>query len=594
MADHPGKKTRRKPPAPARSAAGKTDPMLRNLKSFVVEEIEITDVRTTGPQRRHKSPPRWLPAVRLGAAILGLTLIAALAALVSRSAWPGDESRLLAIAWDMWAHGNLLVPRLNGAAAGTPPLFAWLVHLGWLAFGEVEWWPRLLPALFMLASLALIARMARLLWPGQAGVARGMPFVLLGGFFWVMSVAFLATGFLMVLCTLLALHALLWMWRKRDLRVWLLLGLALGIGLLAGGSLIVAYVLPVALFAPLWTRGTPVMPWTYWYADIAKALVMGGMIFALWAVPAARSGADAVKPLLFSPVAAHTLELFPATQPWWWYLLLLPALAFPWSLWPLPWLRLWHVRREPIGNGLAFCLLWAVLTIGLFSLLPVKQPQLLLPVVPAFFLASGWLLLDDRHATHDHSRLASTMIFPLMLLGGGLAVLPKLPRVDFLPELLWQQSPFVGVAIIGVGIAVGWLPLPDIRARIINMAVTVVAITAFGLLTLGWQFSDRYDIGAAAQAVAAAQRQGRPVGHVGPYSGQLHFAGRLHQPLEIVPPGQVEAWLAAHPDGLLVSYSRLWQPRPAAPCSAKCAPFYEQPYDDTRLQLWQAADLRGG
>lgn len=578
-------------PRPPKPTAGTTDPSLRHLEDFIVEEIEVVDVKTTGPQRRHKQPPRWLPALKMALAAIGLVLIPALAGLVTRTAWPTDETRWLAIAWEMWNRGDLLLPQVNGVVVAAPPMMSWLVQLGWLVFGVSEWWPRLLPTLFMFGSLLLAARMARFLWPGQRDVARHLPLVLLGGFYWVWSSTWLAADMLTAFFTLFALTALLWMWRTRDLRVWLLLGLALGLGLLASGSLILLYVVPVALLAPLWTRATPRMPWGYWYADIFKAVLMGLAIFAAWLVPAAaRAKVATLAPLLTAPLATHTLDLFPTSGPWWWYLLLLPALAFPWSLWPLPWMRLWHIRREPIGNGLLFCMFWAVPVLALLSIFDLKQPQFLLPLVPAFFLAAGWLLLDEEHAAHDHSRLASTMIFPLLALGGLLAVLPGLPRVPYLPDFLWQLSPFVGVGIIGIGVAVGWLPIPALETRISNMAVTVVVLTALTLLATGWELNPHYELSGAARVIEAAQRQGQPVAHVGAYAGQFQFAGRLRQPLEALMPDDAPTWLAAHPDGLLVTYTNGWQPH--APPGA--VPLYEQPYGDTGLRLWQAAALRGG
>lgn len=585
------KKKRKTVPPKHATTAGKTDPTLRNLSRFVVEEIELTDSAPPRAQRPVKSAPRWWPAFRIGAGASGLGLIVVLAALAVRSAWPTDETRWLAMAWEMQTSGDWLVPRLNGVVQAVPPMLLWAVRLGWLTFGVQEWWARLVPALFMLGSLFLAARMARFLWPGQADVARYAPLALLGGFYWVFSATLLSADLLAVFFTLFALSSVLWMWRTRDQRVWLLLGPVFGFGLLASGSLIFLYVLPVALLAPLWTRGTPVMPWRYWYTDIGKAVFVGLAIYAAWAVPAAKiMGATSVLGPLLKPLHAHTLDLFAGARPWWWYLFLLPWLAFPWALWPLPWLRFWHIRREPVGNGLAFCMLWAVSVLALFSLFEVKQPQFLLPLVPAFFLVANWLLLDTEHAAHDHSRLASTMIFPLLLLGGLLAILPGLPRIPYLPEFLWQLSPFVGVGIIVVGVAVGWLPLPKIEARIANMAVTVTVITTLALLAGGWQLNEQYELHGAARVLATAQKQGSAVAHVGAYRGQYHFAGRLTRPLEVLAPGQVESWVAGHPDGLIVTYADVWQPRTPPGATA----LYEQPYADTQLHIWPVAALKGG
>jgi 4-amino-4-deoxy-L-arabinose transferase-like glycosyltransferase len=573
----------------SRPPAAKTDPMLRSLEKFVVEEIEVADIAPARSARPVKARSRWLPALRRALSMTMLALIAVLAGLVTRNAWPGDETRWLAMAWEMWAHGDWLVPHLNGVTTGVPPLFLWVVRAGWSVFGAVEWWPRLVPALFMLGSLFLAMHMARFLWPGQGDVVRQLPYVQLGSFYWVWSATFLTPDMLTVFFVLLAATSLLWMWRKRDQRVWLLLGLAFGLGLLASGSIVFFYVVPVALLAPLWTRGTPVMPWKYWYIDIAKASIMGFVLFAIWALPAAaRAKVATIAPLLTAPVTLHTLDLFPGVAPWWWYLFLLPLAALPWSLWPLPWMRFWQLRSEPTSNGLMFCVLWSVPVIALLSLFGVKQPQFLLPLVPAFFLAAAWLLLDEAHARHEQGRLASTMIFPLLLLGGLLAVLPKLPRVEFLPEFLWQLSPFVGVGVIGVGVAVSWLPIPSLETRIKNIAATVVVLTALVLLITGWQLNPGYELSGAARVIEEAQRHDQAVGHVGSYAGQFHFAGRLGKPIEVLAPGQVGPWLSEHPDGLLVTYADGWQP----PVPAGSKPFYEQPYGASTLRLWTAGTLK--
>jgi len=581
----------KKPPRAARPAARHTDPALRNLKDFVVEEIELGGVAPVGPSAQKLKKPLaampWWRNFMQRAAVTGLALLAVLAALATRSAWPNDETRFLAIAWEMWARHDLLVPHLNGVATPVAPLFFWLVQLGWGVAGVQEWWPRLIPALFMLASLFLAARVAALLWPGEESWTRRVPFVLLGSFYWLASATLLTPDFLTVFFTLLAVHALLWMWRTRDQRVWLLLGLELGLGLLASGSLLLLYVLPIALLAPVWTRGTRTMPWKYWYADLFKAVFLAFVIFAVWFVPAAaRAKVATLVPLLSAPFASHALDLYDGARPWWWLLALLPVVGFPWSLWPLPWIRLWDIRREPISNGLAFCMLWGTVTMAVFLLSPVRQPQLLLPLAPAFFLAAAWLVLDDKLDKHDHSRLATSMIFPLMLLGGLLAVLPKLPRVAFLPDFLWQLSPFVGVAIIAVGVAAGSLRLPSLPQRVTNMTVTVSVLTTLALLALGWQFNDRHQVEAAAQRIASAQQQGQAVAFIGPYVGQFHFHGRIRRPLEMVEPGEAETWALSHPDGMVVTTANRWQPR-----TTGTTPTYDQEFTNTRLRLWSTTGL---
>jgi len=577
----------------------KSRPKTRSaIESMVVEEIEVVgvgaDVGPTEKEQRKQArrlnwSRRWR-AIQATVGIAALGLLAVAATLATRGFWPVDETRFTAIAWEMWSSGDHMVPRINGAATPTAPLFFWLIHAGWSVTGVNDWWPRILPGLLMIATVMVAARMARLLWPGDEPWYRHIPFVFLGSFFWVATATLFTPDFLAVLMVALIMHSLLWMWRTRDQRVWLLLGLWLGLGMLSSGSRILLYTLPMAMLAPMWTRGTPVMRWSYWYLDTFKALVIGIVIFGAWLLLAASrtkagGGIGALTPIVTSPFASHSLDLFSGKQPWWWMLALLPVMGFPWSLWPLPYMRFWHIRAEPISNGLAFCMLWGVITVGIFMLSPVREPQLLLPAAPALLLAMGWLVLDDRHDAHDHSHLASTMIFPLMLIGALAAALPKLPRVDYLPDFLWQMSPMVGVGIIVVGVIVGFLPLPSLDKRVINMASTVCVLTTLSVLAIGFQFNEYRDVVDPAQVLARAP--GQPIAKINRYRGEYHFAGRLTRPMEVVAPDAIEAWMTANPNGLVVYSGQNWQP----PRSAAVKPLFDRTTADSRLQIWSVADL---
>src|SRR5262249_14536411 len=75
------------------------------------------------------------------------------------------ELEILASAWHMM-RAETWVPLLNGDVISTiPPLHYWLVVLGWKTFGIAEIWPRLLSAMAALATLLLLGRCARTLWP---------------------------------------------------------------------------------------------------------------------------------------------------------------------------------------------------------------------------------------------------------------------------------------------------------------------------------------------------------------------------------------------------------------------------------------------
>src|SRR5690242_14642726 len=99
---------------------------------------------------------------------LAIFLWAALTAigLVARPPLPVDETRYLAVAWEMWQRGDFLVPYINGIPYHhKPPLLFWLMQAGWAVFGVSETWARLVAPLFALGSILLTNRLAQLLWP---------------------------------------------------------------------------------------------------------------------------------------------------------------------------------------------------------------------------------------------------------------------------------------------------------------------------------------------------------------------------------------------------------------------------------------------
>jgi len=56
----------------------------------------------------------------------------------------------------MWDGGHFLVPPLHGQVyAQKPPLFFWMIHLGWWLFGVHAWVARLVPSLFALLALLI-------------------------------------------------------------------------------------------------------------------------------------------------------------------------------------------------------------------------------------------------------------------------------------------------------------------------------------------------------------------------------------------------------------------------------------------------------
>jgi 4-amino-4-deoxy-L-arabinose transferase-like glycosyltransferase len=209
---------------------------------------------------------------------------------------PIDETRYVAVAWDMWLRHDFLVPHLNGETyAHKPPLLFWLINLGWWFFGVNEWWPRLVPGLFVLANLWLTQRVAGLLWPQRANVAFWAPTILLGSLYWSLFTTRLMFDMMMVLFTLLALLGVLLARRSRYWG-WVLFALGIGLGLLTKGPVILLYTLPPALAAPLWID-RPVAGWSRGFFMQFGGVCGGGGV-GIWLVFAAKKkgGAEYTTP----------------------------------------------------------------------------------------------------------------------------------------------------------------------------------------------------------------------------------------------------------------------------------------------------------
>ncbi len=185
-----------------------------------------------------------------------LWLLLVLIPLWQRHLLPIDETRYLAVAWEMWLRGDWLVPHLNGQVySHKPPLLFWLINLGWSIFGVNEWWPRLLPGLFSLGNVILTIYLGRLLWPQRPQISQFAALILLSSSLWSLftgAVMFdlLLTGF--VLLGIIALTQAAKSAPQISLTAVSWLGIAIGFGILTKGPIIFLPLLLVGFTAPWW------------------------------------------------------------------------------------------------------------------------------------------------------------------------------------------------------------------------------------------------------------------------------------------------------------------------------------------------------
>lgn len=592
-----GKKPKKKRHKKRRRKRSAEDAALKaraaELEQFVVEEVELAAPAATiaseayVPKKRKNT--QWKTFVRMTATWMGLWAMLTAATLFGRDAWPDDETRLLGMAWEMWRDGFWQVSMLNGVADwGSPPLMLWITQFLWHITGVNEMAVRLIPPVFAALTAIMTILIARNLWPGRVDIARYVPLTLFGLVFWSLFTSILLADMVLVFFVVMAMWSLTLAGMKKNLLAWPALLAALAAGLMAGGLPILWYVLPVAILAPVWADEEANIKAGAWYGKLLLVVVAALAVSAYWWWQTSGGSVPSWQAWLSSWLLPQTASYFSTSMPWWGYLLLLPIVFLPWSVWPLVWMRLWHIRREKTSRGLVFVMVWGIPMLAMLCFLEPRQPHFLLPLFPAFALAITYLLFDDDLAdTHEDSYFAS-MSLPVIMIGGLLAVLPRLTRIDFMPEWLWQLPPWVGIVLALIGVMLAWLPGSRISLRMTNMAVMGVMTIVIATLAAGWQLNEIMSVDKLAAELSRAEQEGRPVAVVGEYQGQYHFAARLQNRFDQLTAADVINWANKYPNGLLLAFNDQWQQQGnlTAP-----APVYRGMHGNQTVMIWQVGTV---
>jgi 4-amino-4-deoxy-L-arabinose transferase-like glycosyltransferase len=518
------------------------------------------------------------------AALLGGWLLLAVASIWLRPLWPVDETRYASVAWEMWLRGDFLVPYVNGEPySHKPPLLFWLIHLGWGLFGVNDWWPRLIGPLCALAAIPLLLKLERLLWNEKQAQDGFSIWVLFGTLLFAAFVTLTMFDLLLLLCAMAGMIGVLNLANENKTQGLLWLGAGIGLGVLAKGPVILLHVLPAALVVPWWApqlRGRLAR----FYLELLLGVLLGAAIALAWALPAAYFGGEAYRhAILWGQTAGRVSESFAHRAPWWYYLPQLPLILFPWFVWPRFWKGLMELRNEPEKGGVKFLLAWVVFTLVGFSLVSGKQAKYLVPLLPAFALLAGYALSRVR---------APVRTWEMLLPAAGFVALPAMlawlrahPAEMRLPE--WAgELPLWPLALLACAAPVLLFfarSAPRVQARALSFAVL------YGAAVLGAGFLPGFvpyaDPGPVARLLAALQAQHVPLAHLGKYHATYNFAGRLREPIEILDPGEVRGWVAAHPGGrvLAVEHARV--------AEGANAPEYQARFRGAWLQLWRGEAL---
>src|SRR5450759_1341760 len=323
---------------------------------------------------------------------------------------PIDETRYLAVAWEMRETGEFLVPHLNGATyAHKPPLLFWLINAGWLLTGVHAWTARAMTLLCSAVSLVLLYRLTLRL-SASARAARLSMWILLGAVYFAGFANAIIFYVLLATCVLLTLHGICDLADGRLRRGVLVAGIAIGLGILAKGPAMLLSIAFVALSAPWWNVQALQGSRTRYFGALGLAILCGAAIALAWAIPAAlHGGADYAHAIFLSQTVDRIEGVQGASThglPWWWYLVVFPLMLLPWPLVLRgEWAGLSVLRNE---RALRFAAAWLLPTFVAWSLIAGKQPHYLLPMIPGVALAAALAL--DRGGWRVRSGLFALLL----------------------------------------------------------------------------------------------------------------------------------------------------------------------------------------
>ncbi|MFC5527075.1 ArnT family glycosyltransferase [Rhodanobacter ginsengisoli] len=521
-------------------------------------------VASASPGVESGGPSPWLAALLLLPPVFSLQPV------------PIDETRYLAVAWNMHLSGQWLVPWVDGAPySDKPPLLFWLINLIWSVTGVHAWAARLLELLIALGTLPALASLGRRLGMDRAAV-RATLWLWLGCAAFATYADVLLFDMLVTLCTLLAWRSTLALAGSRWTGGAMVMAVALGLGILAKGPVALLAGGAPALLAPWWLPSARAHP-SGFYLRLLGVLIAAVLIALPWALAAAHAGGPRYADDIFlRQTMGRLTHSFAHARPWWWYLPMLPLMLLPWSA-ALGRAGATSTTCTDAPSLLHRFVVCAFLpSFVIFSLVSGKQPHYLLPLLPALALAGGTRLGTGRwRVVGWRVALIQAAIGLAVALGMG-----------------WLAVPAVNAGAIICGGLILALALSLVRYRAHPLQPGTVALGMLATLALCkfafvLSIESRYDVRATALRVAQAQRADVPLLFAGAQDGLLTFAGRLTRPIPTArDPAKVAAWAWAHPGGWVISSDDSY--------GGTATPIHQQPYRGGRLAIWHASDIAAG
>jgi 4-amino-4-deoxy-L-arabinose transferase-like glycosyltransferase len=506
--------------------------------------------------------------------VAGLVLLVIVAGVLLRPLAPVDETRYLAVSWEMWQSGNYIVPTLNQEIyTHKPPLLFWTINLVWAFTGVSDTAARLVAPLYGLVGILLTGLLARRLWPEDPGIGARSVMAMCGLLIFALSIGLTMFDAMLTTATVAGMLAIVAAARTGRRRWWIALGAALALGVLSKGPVILVHLMPAALLLPLWADRDWPVTWRSALTGSGIAFLTGLVLVGIWLLDAIiMGGPEYREAVLWTQSAGRMANSFAHARPWWFFLSVLPLLLFPWVFVPALW-RAGLSRAPWSETGMKLALVWAGGAFLFFSVISGKQLHYLVPELAAVALVIGRLTRDL-----GAFRLVWAAL-PLLLFAvvAVVAAAGLIPMGDTEP-LLQPRSMLLAWALAIVAVVWAALRLGGLRGGVVLTFGTLLSLNLLIGLT---EMRAVYDSRRIAEVIVPFQEAGIAV--VGQtYHGEYIFAGRMTHAVDTPALEDLDDWMAAHPDGMIVArperVTLSWPP-------AETILFRGSPYG-----LWKVAD----
>jgi 4-amino-4-deoxy-L-arabinose transferase-like glycosyltransferase len=337
----------------------------------------------------------------------------------TRVLWEPDEGRYVTVAVQMLRTGDWITPHLSAELPHftKPPLTYWAIAASMRVLGQSEFAARLPNAIAFVMVAWIVVALAHFLAPGS-GLTAGI--VWATSFFAFVAANVVTTDVLLMAAESAAVLAFVASWQTGRRTFLIAMWAAFGVGFLVKGPPALIPLLAIAVFVVI-TRAAPRPPF------LSGIGVLLFIVIALsWFAVAAWSRPDVIPYLIGREVVDRATTSVHGRNGgiFGWLKVYVPVAVvgmLPWSA-ILLWRRTSVVRRD-IANR--FLLLWLLVPMSLFVVMPSRLPLYILPLtVPA-------ALLIARRLPRD---ILATQRSRLLLAAWGLCLITLKVGAGFYPS----------------------------------------------------------------------------------------------------------------------------------------------------------------